>query len=47
MRVINNRYTLIAIIVLLSISLILLGTSITLNFVGYGIVPYVDTNPDH
>ena len=47
MRVINNRYTLIAIIVLLSISLILLGTSITLNFVGYGIVPYFDPNPDH
>lgn len=47
MRVINNRYTLIAITVLLSISLFLLGASITLKFVGYGIVPYVDPNPGH
>lgn len=47
MRVINNRYTFITIIILLAISVILLGTSVVLKIANYGYVPYVDPNPDH
>ena len=47
MKVINNKATLIPIIIGLALSFILLVTSIVLKIINYGYVPYVDPNPTH
>ena len=47
MKVINNKYTLIAIIGMLVVSVVFLATSITLRIIGFGYEPYVDPNPMH
>ena len=47
MKVINNKYTLIAIIGMLVVSIGFLATSIILRVIGFGYETYVDPNPTH